>query len=146
MNKWQHHIYLRMKNINNWHISVNIGLKGVKKEDENKFLKKYKKKKLLKMFIRILSFEKKCQPLQLFWQCMFVHLLHHRLSNLPSSKNEDSRNPRLHCKMECLFKVAYTPLGKGNLIFCCTGSRENYFGSVGRQNYNNNPKFQGRHI
>ena len=37
--------------------------------------------------------------------------------------------------------------GEGNLIFCCTGSRENYFGSVGRQNNNNtNPKFQGRHI
>ena len=36
-------------------------------------------------------------------------------------------------------------LGEGNLIFCCTGSRENYFGLVGRQN-NNNLKFQGRHI
>ena len=23
--------------------------------------------------------------------------------------------------------------GEGNLIFCCAGSRENYFGSVGRQ-------------
>ena len=32
-------------------------------------------------------------------------------------------------------------LGKGNLIFCCTGSRENYFGSVGQQN-NNNLKFE----
>ena len=43
-------------------------------------------------------------------------------------------------------------LGKGNLIFCCTSSRENCIGSVGRQNNNNNnnnnnnPKFQGRHI
>ena len=35
-------------------------------------------------------------------------------------------------------------IGKGNLIFCCTGSRENYFGSVSQQN--NNPKFQGRHV
>ena len=34
-------------------------------------------------------------------------------------------------------------LGEGNLIFWCTDSRENYFGSVGRQN--NNPKFQGRY-
>lgn len=50
MNKWQHHIYLRIKNINNWHISVNIGLKGVKKEDQNKFLKKYKKKTLKNVY------------------------------------------------------------------------------------------------
>ena len=36
-------------------------------------------------------------------------------------------------------------LGEGNLIFCCKGSWENYFGSVGRQNNNNNhSKFQGR--
>ena len=34
-------------------------------------------------------------------------------------------------------------LDEGNLIFCCTGSPENYFGSVGRQNNNNNPTFQG---
>ena len=27
-----------------------------------------------------------------------------------------------------------------------TGSMENYFVSVGRQNNNNNPEFQGRHI
>ena len=31
-------------------------------------------------------------------------------------------------------------LGEANLIFCCTGFRQNYFGSVGRQN-NNNAKF-----
>ena len=38
-------------------------------------------------------------------------------------------------------------LRRRQLIFCCTGSRENYFGSVGRQNINNNnPKFQGGHI
>ena len=34
----------------------------------------------------------------------------------------------------------------GNLIFCCMGSRENYFGSVSWQNNDNNPKFQGRYI
>ena len=33
-----------------------------------------------------------------------------------------------------------------NLIFCCTGSPENYFGLVGQQNYNSNPKFYGRYI
>ena len=38
-----------------------------------------------------------------------------------------------------------TLLGEGNLIFCCTGSRENYFGLVCWKN-NNNPKFQRRHI
>ena len=37
-------------------------------------------------------------------------------------------------------------LGEGNLIFCCTGSRENFVRSVGRQNNNNNAKFQGRYI
>ena len=36
--------------------------------------------------------------------------------------------------------------GEGNLIFCCKPSWENYFRSVGRQNNNNNPKFQGRYI
>ena len=36
--------------------------------------------------------------------------------------------------------------GEGNLIFCCTGSRENYIGLVGRQSNNNNPQFQGRRI
>ena len=36
-------------------------------------------------------------------------------------------------------------LGEGNLIFCCTGSQENYSELIGRQN-NNNPEFQGRHI
>ena len=36
-------------------------------------------------------------------------------------------------------------LGEGNLIFCCTGSQENYFELIGGQN-NNNPEFQGRHI
>ena len=36
------------------------------------------------------------------------------------------------------------PLGEGNLIFCCMGSQESYFGSVGRQN--NKSKFQGRQI
>ena len=30
-------------------------------------------------------------------------------------------------------------LGEGNLICCCTGSRGNYIGWVGRQNDNNNP-------
>ena len=34
----------------------------------------------------------------------------------------------------------------GNLIFCCTGSRENFFGLVGRQNNNNNPQREGWHI
>ena len=33
-------------------------------------------------------------------------------------------------------------LGEGKLIFCCTGSWENYFGLVSQQN-NNYPKFQG---
>ena len=33
-------------------------------------------------------------------------------------------------------------IGLGNLIFCCTDSRQNYFGLVGWQNNNNNPKFQ----
>ena len=32
-------------------------------------------------------------------------------------------------------------LGEGNLIFCCMGSQESYFRSVGQQNNNNNPKF-----
>ena len=31
-------------------------------------------------------------------------------------------------------------LGKDSVIFCCTGSRENYFGLIGRQN-DNNPTF-----
>ena len=34
-----------------------------------------------------------------------------------------------------------TIYGEVNLIFCCTGSRENYFRTFGRQN-NNNPKFR----
>ena len=38
-------------------------------------------------------------------------------------------------------KLFMKALGEGNLIFCCTDSRENYFGSVGRQNNNNDPKF-----
>ena len=33
-----------------------------------------------------------------------------------------------------------------NLIFCYMGSWRNYLGSVGWQNSNNNPKFQGQHI
>ena len=33
--------------------------------------------------------------------------------------------------------------GKGNLIFCCMGSRENYFGPVVWQNNNDDPIFQG---
>ena len=36
-------------------------------------------------------------------------------------------------------------LGEGNLIFGCTGSRGNYFGSIGRQN-NDNLQLKGRHI
>ena len=36
-------------------------------------------------------------------------------------------------------------LGEGNLIFCCTGSQENFFGLVSQQN-NDNPKFQVQHI
>ena len=40
--------------------------------------------------------------------------------------------------------VLYVSWGEGKLIFCCTGSQENYFGSVGW--WNNNPKFQGWHI
>ena len=38
----------------------------------------------------------------------------------------------------------YWKSGEGNLIFCCTDSQENYFGSVGRQN--NDHKFPGRHF
>ena len=55
-----------------------------------------------------------------------------------------------HNAMEDFF--LFLPLGEGNLIFCCTGSRENFFKSVGRQNNNNNnnnnnnAKFQDRHI
>ena len=38
-------------------------------------------------------------------------------------------------------------LGEGNLIFCCTGSQENFLRSVGRQNNKKkNAKPQGRHI
>ena len=37
-------------------------------------------------------------------------------------------------------------LGEGNLIFCCMGSRENCFKSVGLHNNNNNPQFKGRQI
>ena len=33
---------------------------------------------------------------------------------------------------------------RGNLMFFCAGSRENYFTSAGRQNNNNNPTFQNR--
>ena len=36
-------------------------------------------------------------------------------------------------------------VGEGNLIFCCTGSRDSYFGLVDRQNIDNNLNFQGRH-
>ena len=36
--------------------------------------------------------------------------------------------------------ILYFVLGEDWSIFCCTGSRENYFGSVGWQN-NNNLKF-----
>ena len=32
-------------------------------------------------------------------------------------------------------------LGEDNVIFCFTGSPENYFGSVSRQNNNINPKY-----
>ena len=38
--------------------------------------------------------------------------------------------------------VKSAPFDKANLIFCCTGSRENYFGSVCRSANNNNSKFQ----
>ena len=34
-------------------------------------------------------------------------------------------------------------LRRGNLIFCFTGSQENYFGLVGLQNDNKNPEFAG---
>ena len=37
-------------------------------------------------------------------------------------------------------------LGEGNLIFCCTDSQENYFGSFSQQNNNNNSKFKVEHI
>ena len=37
-------------------------------------------------------------------------------------------------------------LGEGNLIFCCTGSWENYFRSASQQNSNNNPQFKGQQI
>ena len=52
---------------------------------------------------------------------------------------------------DLLFQRFYDKLinvkkGEGNLIFCCMGSRETYIGSVGLENNNNNPKFQGRHI
>ena len=32
---------------------------------------------------------------------------------------------------QCFRELLFT-LGEGNLMFCCTGSRENFFGSVGR--------------
>ena len=32
--------------------------------------------------------------------------------------------------------------GKGDLLFCCTGSCENYFGLVGRQKNNSDPNIQ----
>ena len=35
---------------------------------------------------------------------------------------------------------------KTTLIFCYAGSRENYFGSIGQQNDNNNRKFQHPHV
>ena len=44
-----------------------------------------------------------------------------------------------------IINTSRLPLSKGNLIFCCTGSQENYFGLVGWQKIYNNPKFQGRH-
>ena len=36
-------------------------------------------------------------------------------------------------------------LDESNLIFCCMGSRGNYFWLVDQQN-NNNPQFQSQHI
>ena len=39
-----------------------------------------------------------------------------------------------------------TEKSEGNSIFCCVGSRENYFGSVGQQDNNNNPTFLDRHM
>ena len=41
-----------------------------------------------------------------------------------------------------LYLLAWSNFIVPNLAFCCTGSQENYFGSFGRQNNNNNsPKF-----
>ena len=49
--------------------------------------------------------------------------------------------------LEVAFKdLEVGALAEGNLIFCCTGSLENYFRSVGRQNSNKNPQFKGRQI
>ena len=41
---------------------------------------------------------------------------------------------------EVLLAILEVILGEGNLIFCLTGSWENYFTSFGREN-NNNPRF-----
>ena len=45
--------------------------------------------------------------------------------------------------MFSLKKLKKIALHKGNLIFCCMDSRENYYGLGGQEN--NNPNFQGRH-
>ena len=37
----------------------------------------------------------------------------------------------------------YLSIGKGNLVFCCTGSWENYVGLFGWQNNINNPQLKG---
>ena len=48
--------------------------------------------------------------------------------------------------MKLITHIYSYALGKGNLIFYCTGSCENYFRLVVRQNNNNNPQFKGRQI
>ena len=48
---------------------------------------------------------------------------------------------KLYARISVFFKIM-----EGKLIFCCTGSRKNYSGSVSRQNNNNNPKLQCRYI
>ena len=76
------------------------------------------------------SLRKRCPSSELFWSPFFTHLPAFGLNN---------------SKYGHLLRSELVLLGKGKLIFCCTGSRENYFGSVGQQKNNNNPKFQGRH-
>ena len=64
-----------------------------------------------------------------------------------SRKNSKLRNLKKNAQIKKKMpKQFISSWGEGNLIFCCMGSRENYFGSVGRQSNNNNPQFKVRHI
>ena len=97
------------------------------------------------------SLRKRCPYSELFWSPFFTHLTAFGLNTpylsvfTPNAarcwKNADQKNS----KYGHLLRSELVLLGKGKLIFCCTGSRENYFGSVGQQKKNNNPKFQDRH-